>query len=117
AAGFRNVHAMPFMRTKTLLEDYLSGTFLLSQNRGFELRPGMVVVESTDVDALDAARRGLSDFIALNRFVSSGEHLLPGAVVATRPGPGTEATRDDSVFRALGLDQLAEPQAFDIARA
>lgn len=108
ATTFRNTHAIPLMRSKNELDDFLKGLRLLSGDRVFALTDDLQVDEIEAPAMRDSLRSNLSAFRQLNRFVSSGEHIYPQT-----PAEAAERRQrlaDDSTVRSLDLDELT-PEA------
>ena len=68
---------IPFMRTKSGLQDYLSGDIFLSGNQIFQLEEGMLLRPLDDPILLTEMRSKFNDFRALNRYVTTENKLIP----------------------------------------
>lgn len=68
---------IPFMRTKSGLQDYLSGDIFLSGNQIFQLEEGMLLRPLDDPILLTEMRSKFNDFRALNQYVTAENKLIP----------------------------------------
>ncbi|MBI2408317.1 MAG: sulfatase-like hydrolase/transferase [Gemmatimonadetes bacterium] len=116
--AFRHAHALALMRTKNALDDYLDGTRFLGDEQLFRLGDGMVLSPLRDASMRDDVRTKLNRFRAINRFVTTGDHLMP----RSSAGPGsvdvdpTELARESTAYEALDLDRATPVEAFTAAR-
>lgn len=114
ATAFRNVHTVAFMRTKNELEDYLDGPTFLSAGETFRLDSRLGLHPFEDSRARKQLEAKLKLFRKVNLFVTTGEHLYPGAI---RDTVGARiAGSEDSLFMALGLNEKTSIAAFEVAQ-
>jgi len=115
ATAFRHVHALPLMRTKNELDEYLDGTNFLSGDQLFRLDSTFTLHALDDGTARRAALAKLDAFRAVNHFVTTGDHVTPRVATAGVANPADRA-REDSAYRALGLVGRTPVEAFEAAR-
>ncbi len=114
ARAFRNVHSLGLMRTKNQLDDYLDRDTFLSAGETFRLDSGFLLRHVDDSRLRRALEAKLNRFRAINTFVTTGEHLYPGAVRDT--AQERLAATEDSLFLELGLDKKTPTAAFQVAQ-
>jgi tetratricopeptide (TPR) repeat protein len=115
ATAFRNVHALPFMRTKNEIDDYLMGDRYLTGGRLFQLDSDFTVRPINDASGARVLADSLRRFRAVNLFVTRGPNLLPGlTVVGVDPAA---VASEDAVWAALRLGTKTPTDAFEVARA
>ena len=114
AVAFRNVHEVPLMRTKNRIEDYVDGTWFLSGDELFRIDRDLTLRRSSSANARATVTEKLRRFRAVNRFVTTGDRLMPvpEAVVKAK----RQVRSDDSTYARLGLGPMRAEQAFQIAR-
>lgn len=118
AREFRNIHAMPFMRVKEEIADYLDGPYFLSDDRLYRLLPGLGIEETEDPVQSDSLRRKLEHFRQVNAFVIDRNRLMPRSADQDEE---ELSAQDIAAFRridSLGLDPdklflFARQKAFD----
>lgn len=115
--AFRHAHAVPLMRTKNELDEYLDGTLFLSGEQVYHLDSTFALSTLGDGASRAAASAALDRFRAINRYVTARDRLTPASEmgVTTAPDPVLMATQD-SAFRALGLAGRTPDEAFGVAR-
>lgn len=111
--AFRSVHSLPLMRTKNALDEYLDGDVFVSQGEVFRLEAGMGLRPLPAGAGAEASAK-LARFRRVNRYVTTQDRVYPGAAGATVAKAA--ATRDDSLYAALGVDSLDSDQLFALAR-
>ena len=115
ATAFRHTQSLALMRTKNALDEYLDGTMFSSGGQLFRLDKAFDLSAANDGAARDAAAEKLDRFRAINRFVTTGEHLVPPSAGAPAYDAAA-AAREDSAYRALNLESAVPEQAFEVAR-
>ena len=115
--AFRHAHAVPLMRTKNELDEYLDGTLFLSGEQFYRLDSTFALTTLGDGASRAAASAALDRFRAINRYVTARDRLTPTAemAVTSAPDPAIMA-RQDSVFRAFALERRTPDEAFGVAR-
>lgn len=114
---FRHAHALALMRTKNELDEYLDGTRFLSGAQFYRLDSTFALTTEGDGTARGAALAQLDRFRAVNMYVTSRDRLEPATGMGvTRPADPALLEREDSVFRALGLERATPERAFAAAR-
>lgn len=115
--AFRHAHAVPLMRTKNELDEYLDGTLFLSGEQIYRLDSTFTLTTVGDEASRAATSAALDRFRAINRYVTTRDRLTPASemAVTTAPDPVMMATQD-SAFRAFGLVGRAPEEAFAVAR-
>ncbi len=117
ARGFRHVHALPLMRTKNELDDYVDGARLLSGGELYVIDSTLRLSRVLDASARDSAATALNEFRAVNHYSTTSDHVAPPTGRGVTPPPNLAAmAHDDSVFSALGLDRRTPDDAFLVAR-
>ncbi len=114
ATRFRNVHSIALMRNKNELDSYLDGTNFLSGDQLFRLDDRFALTAVNDQSARDRVRAKLDAFRNLDRFLTTGEHLLPSTI--GRPAQPPRNPAEDSIIVALGLEHKTPTEVFDFAR-
>lgn len=115
---FRHAGALALMRTKNELDEYLDGTHFLSGDQLFTVDSSFALTPDGDGAARAAAADKLDRFRAINAYVTTDDHVMPAGRVT--PGGVVDraaVAREDSVFRALGLERRTPVEAFDMARS
>ncbi|MHB1096999.1 MAG: sulfatase-like hydrolase/transferase [Gemmatimonadaceae bacterium] len=114
---FRHAHAVPLMRTKNELDEYLDGTLLLSGDQFFRLDSTFTLTTLGDGAERASVSAALDRFRAINRYVTTRDRVIPAtAAGVTRMADPVAAAREDSIFRALGLERREPAEAFAVAR-
>lgn len=117
AAQFRNIHSLAMMRTKNTVDDFLDGDRFLSNDRLYHVDRHLALSELDDSVTMREMHQRLERFRAVNRFVSSGNHLLPGlAAAALDTGLDKQNAEDKAVFASFGLSEADPARAFAVAR-
>lgn len=115
ARAFRNTHAVPLMKTKNTLDEYLKGEYFLSQGQIFQVRGGLEDVRPGGGRAARAELRAeLERFRQVNRYVTTRDRLYPGG--AESAAERRQMAREDSLFAAQGLGRMNSDQLFALAR-
>ena len=115
ARVFRNVHALALMRVKNGLDEYIDGDHFLSEGQLFRITSRLGLEPVRDAVILDSLLARLDRFRDLNRFVTSGPHIVPASPATL--AELAEAAKADSLWRLLRLDRMTPPQVFEVARA
>jgi phosphoglycerol transferase MdoB-like AlkP superfamily enzyme len=112
--SFRNTHAVPLMRNKNELIDYLDRSYYLAGDLIFRVSDGLSIQEVSQDSIREALRRKLQEFKRVNRYVCDNHRLYPGSQLRREEEAYTAS--DDSVFGTLGLEGLNSDQLFEVAR-
>lgn len=99
--GFRNVHAFPLKQTKTELNDYISGTALLSQGRLFSIADGMEIDPIDNTGAKAKAVAQFDAFKASNAALERSGQFVPASIL------GKSTLAYDASKRKLNTAALA----------
>jgi uncharacterized sulfatase len=101
--GFRNQHAFPLKQTKTMAEEYISGTVMLSQGRLYNIANGMEVEPVDNPEGKAIAGKQLDAFRAASAAIVRLGELAPRASLAP-----------DSAYSAQGRTLRAPTLAADL---
>lgn len=112
--AFRNVHAMPFMRTKGTVDTYLDELHLLAAGETYDVENGLTLRPSSDGRLRDELKGKLARLTQLDAYVTRFDRLYP-ARAAGAPRSAA-AVRDEAAFRALHLDSMDVEHLFLLAR-
>ncbi|MCX6139092.1 MAG: sulfatase-like hydrolase/transferase [Ignavibacteriales bacterium] len=110
---FRNVHALPFMRTKNNLVDFLDSTFFLADGRLFSVRPDLDLTPVNNESMAAQLRRRLEEFRTLNTYVCKNNRLMPAAAAAAG---SMDSLPTNVAALHLGIEELfqrARQKAFE----
>ena len=77
AQAFRNIHSMPFIRVKEEIADYLDGTYFISGEQLFELKPKMDLEEIQNDTIYHSMFGKLQRFKQINKYVIDENKLYP----------------------------------------
>jgi len=117
ARAFRHAHALPLMRTKNELDEFLDGTVYLSGGQLYRLDSTFTPNAIMDEPARAAASAALDRFRAVNAYVTTRDRVAPRTALAVNAPPDPKAmAREDSAFRALNLEEVTPELAFEAAR-
>ncbi|MDQ8154291.1 MAG: sulfatase-like hydrolase/transferase [Gemmatimonadota bacterium] len=117
ARRFRHAHALPLMRTKNELDEYVNGARFLSGGEIYAIDSTLGVSRVRDAAARETAVAALDQFRAVNHYATASNHVVPLSGAGVTPPPDLAAmARDDSVVTALGLDGRTPDDAFRVAR-
>jgi phosphoglycerol transferase MdoB-like AlkP superfamily enzyme len=117
AARFRHRQAVPLMRAKNELDDFLLGPWFVSGAQLFRIDSTFAPRLVTEHPARDTIAAALQQFRAVNRYVTARDRIVPATMFGVvRPPDPALAQRDDSVFHALHLERRTPDAAFTLAR-
>ena len=117
STAFRHAHALPLMRTKNEMDEYLAGTLYLSGDQFFRVDATLGLTSLGDGPERAALRDSLDRFRAVNLYVTANDRVTPltSLGVRGRPNPA-DVAREDSAYRALNLEHVTPEMAFESAR-
>ena len=112
--SFRNLHTLPFMRTKNNLVDILDANFFLADGRLYVIGKDLNLEPSTDAAATERLQDKLESFKTVNDYVCMHNKLMP-AIRQEPPVPSASLPPAVAALR-LPTDQLfayAQKKAFE----
>ena len=81
ARNFRNIHAYPFMQTKTDIVDYVEGGFWLNQNNLFEINSNMNLMPVSNELKSKQLKAGFNKFKLKNEQFIGSLKLIPDSLL------------------------------------
>jgi peptidoglycan-N-acetylglucosamine deacetylase len=81
ARQFRNIHAYPFMQTKTDMVDFVQGNYWMNQNSLFKITANMDLNPITDSEKANQLKAGFNRFKAKNDQFSGNLKLIPDTLL------------------------------------
>lgn len=81
--NFRNIHNVPLMENKNEQTTYLSGLYLISMNRLYEITPTMDLAESNNTKQQTKLANYLSSFKKMCAYTCSNNKLMPDSLLFT----------------------------------
>ena len=81
ARQFRNIHAYPFMQTKTDMVDFVQGNYWMNQNSLFKISANMDLNPVTDVDKSNQLKAGFNRFKSKNDQFTGTLKLIPDSLL------------------------------------
>ncbi|MDB5196773.1 MAG: sulfatase [Flaviaesturariibacter sp.] len=108
---FNPAYEMPFMRNKSVMEDYIEGDAFLSGNQLFRIKDNLVLEPLSNTTIKERLQSKLDSFQQLNSYISSGDHLYKaaGAALTTKTVTDTFTTAEQTLLEELsGGNTLAD---------
>lgn len=81
ARNFRNIHAYPFMQTKTDIVDYVEGGFWLNQNSLYEINSNMNLMPVSNELKSKQLKAGFNKFKLKNEQFVGSLKLIPDSLL------------------------------------
>jgi phosphoglycerol transferase MdoB-like AlkP superfamily enzyme len=81
ARGFRNIHTMPLMQTKTDLIDFVTGKYHLNAKDAFELTENLSETRVNDKEIANNLLQAFNTFNQKNQEFIQGKKLLPDSII------------------------------------
>lgn len=78
---FRNIHAYPFMQTKTDIVDFVQGDYWINQNSLFKISANMDLTPITDADKTNQLKAGFNRFKSKNDQFIGSLKLIPDTLL------------------------------------
>lgn len=78
---FRNIHAYPFMQTKTDLVDFVQGNYWINENSVFKIASNMDLTPISDVEKTNQLKAGFNRFKSKNDQFISTLKLMPDSLL------------------------------------
>ncbi|MDP1891109.1 MAG: sulfatase-like hydrolase/transferase [Gemmatimonadaceae bacterium] len=115
--AFRHAHAVPLMRTKNEIDEFLDGTLFLSGEQVYRLDSTFALTTLADGASRAPVREALDRFRAINRYVTTRDRLTPASEMAVTAVPDAAVmAAQDSAFRAHALDRRTPDEAYGVAQ-
>ncbi len=81
ARQFRNIHAYPFMQTKTDMVDFVQGNYWINQNNLFKIAANMDLTPVTDAEKSNQLKAGFNRFKSKNDQFIGNLKLIPDTLL------------------------------------
>jgi cellulose synthase/poly-beta-1,6-N-acetylglucosamine synthase-like glycosyltransferase/glucan phosphoethanolaminetransferase (alkaline phosphatase superfamily) len=81
ARQFRNLHAYPFIQTKTDIVDFVQGNYWMNQNNLFKITPNMDLAPISDVEKANQLKAGFNRFKSKNDQFIGTLKLIPDTLL------------------------------------
>ena len=81
ARQFRNIHAYPFMQTKTDMVDFVQGNYWLNQNSVFKISANMDLNPISDLEKTNQIKAGFNRFKSKNDQFIGSLKLIPDTLL------------------------------------
>ena len=115
ARAFRNTHAIPLMRTKGQIDEYVDGEFFLSGDQLFRLTDGFDLPQVNDAKTFRALHSKLVRAIEVGRYVTSRDRLYPATVADS--AERRLRLQEDSAMTKLTIAGKTPDELFALARS
>lgn len=112
SVAFRSTHAIPFMRTKNVLDAYLDGSQFIAGDEAYQIDDSLHLRPSPT--GAPQARAKLRRFEQVNTYVTTQDRLYRGSTMSA--ADAAALAREDSAFAALKLDSMDIEKLFNLAR-